>query len=136
LLSRVTVNIALAGIRKKQKEVYIRQTYDFGDRLEYDFAEVLLNCGEGMKTYHMAVFSSPAFDFRWLYLYTNQKKDVFMDSHVKFLEMMGVDIREIVYDNMKNVVSKSTLEKRERTEPGFDKDGDVLRLYGQRDKLL
>lgn len=80
--------------------------YDYGDRLEYDFGEVLLNCGEGMRTYHMAVLSSPCSDFRWLYLYTNQKKDVFLDSHVKFFEMVGGCYREVVYDNMKNVVSK------------------------------
>jgi hypothetical protein len=77
-----------------------------GDRLEYDFGEVFLDCGEGIKTYHMAVFSSPGGGFRWLYLYTNQKKAVFMDSHVRFFEMMGGSYREIVYDNMRNVVSK------------------------------
>lgn len=105
-ISLVTVNIELARIRQKQKEVFVRQTYDYGDRLEYDFGEVLLNCGEGMRTYHMAVLSSPCSDFRWLYLYTNQKKDVFLDSHVKFFEMVGGCYREVVYDNMKNVVSK------------------------------
>ncbi|MDL2294794.1 IS21 family transposase, partial [Ruminococcaceae bacterium OttesenSCG-928-D13] len=105
-ISLVTINIELARIRQKQKEVYIRQTYEYGERLEYDFGEVLLNCGEGMKTYHMAVLSSPCSDFRWLYLYTNQKKDVFLDSHVKFFEMVGGCYREVVYDNMKNVVSK------------------------------
>jgi len=67
---------------------------------------VFLNCGEGIKTYHMAVLSSPSGDFRWLYLYTNQKKAVFMDSHVRFFEMMGGCHREVVYDNMRNVVSK------------------------------
>ena len=105
-ISRVTINIALAAIRKKQKAVYISQTYELGDRLEYDFGEVYLNCGEGIKTYHMAVISSPAAGFRWLYLYTNQKKGVFMDSHIKFFEMVGGSYKEIVYDNMKNVVHK------------------------------
>lgn len=105
-ISVVTINIALANLRKRQKEVFIRQEYGFGERLEYDFGEVHLDCGEGMKTYHMAVLSSPAAGFRWLYLYTNQKKGVFMDSHVKFFEMMGGTYKEIVYDNMKNVVTK------------------------------
>ena len=105
-ISEVTINIALADIRKRQKEVFIRQAYGLGERLEYDFGEVWLNCGEGMKTYHMAVFSSPGAGFRWLYLYTNQKKGVFMDSHVQFLAMVGGVYKEIVYDNMKNVVSK------------------------------
>jgi hypothetical protein len=84
--------------------------------LEYDFGEVRLDCGEGVKTYHMAVLTSPGSGFRWAYLYTNQKKAVFLDSHVKFFEMMGgcgilrepskIQRREVVYDNMPGVVSK------------------------------
>jgi len=105
-ISEATINNALAQIRRHQKEVFIRQQYELGDRLEYDFGEVFLDCGEGIKTYHMAVLSSPGGSFRWLYLYTNQKKAVFMDSHVRFFEMMGGCYREIVYDNMRNVVSK------------------------------
>ena len=105
-ISQPTINNALAEIRSRQKNVYIRQQYDFGERLEYDFGEVRLDCGEGVKSYHMAVFCAPASRFRWLYLYTNQKKTVFMDSHVQFFEMMGGVWREIVYDNMKNVVTK------------------------------
>ena len=88
-ISVCSINIALASIRKRHREVFIRQQYELGDRLEYDFGEVFLDCGEGVKTYHMAVLSSPGGGFRWLYLYTNQKKAVFMDSHVRFFEMMG-----------------------------------------------
>ena len=105
-IGAVTINIALAKIRNRQREVFIRQEYDLGERLEYDFGEVQLDCGEGVKTYHMAVLSSPGGGFRWLYLYTNQKKAVFMDSHVRFFEDMRGCWREIVYDNMRNVVSK------------------------------
>ena len=105
-ISGVTINISLADIRKRHREVFIRQQYELGDRLEYDFGEVFLDCGEGVKTYHMAVLSSPGGGFRWLYLYTNQKKAVFMDSHVRFFEMMGGAYKEVVYDNMRNVVSK------------------------------
>ena len=105
-VSGCTINIALAGLRKRERVVYIRQRYELGERLEYDFGEVLLDCGSGVKTYHMAVLSSPGGEFRWMYLYTNQKKAVFMDSHVKFFEMMGGSYGEVVYDNMRNVVSK------------------------------
>jgi len=105
-IGRVSINNAIATLRKKLKEVYIRQHYDFGDRLEYDFGEVLLDCGKGIRKYHMAVFSSPASNFRWAYLYTNQKQSVFQDSHVKFFEMMGGAWKEVVYDNMRNVVHK------------------------------
>ena len=105
-ISRATINIKLARIRDRKPEVFIRQQYDFGDRLEYDFGEVKLDCGDGVKVCHMAVLSSPSGKFRWAYLYTNQKKAVFMDSHVKFFEMMGGCYREVVYDNMRNVVKK------------------------------
>jgi transposase len=105
-ISEGTINGALAKIRKRQKEVFIRQEYDLGDRLEYDFGEVGLVLGGVLKTCHMAVLSSPGGNFRWLYLYTNQKKAVFMDSHVRFFEMMGGSYFEVVYDNMRNVVKK------------------------------
>ena len=105
-ISRPTVNAELARLRRRAKEVYIRQTYELGDRLEYDFGEVRLDCGEGVKVYHMAVFSSPGGGWRWAYLYTNEKQGVFLDSHVKFFEMMGGCWREVVYDNMRNVVKK------------------------------
>jgi len=101
-----TINNALRKLRNRQKHVFIRQQYDFGDRLEYDFGEVRLVIGKQVGVYHMAVFASPAGKFRWCKLYTNQKKPVFMDSHVKFFEFMKGCYREIVYDNMKNVVSK------------------------------
>ena len=105
-ISRGTVNRELARLRRRSSEVYIRQSYDLGDRLEYDFGEVRLDCGEGVKAYHMAVMSSPGGGFRWAYLYTNEKKGVFLDSHVKFFEMMGGCHKEVVYDNMRNVVKK------------------------------
>jgi transposase len=105
-IGRCTINIYLARLRNKQKEVFIRQKYDYGCRLEYDFGEVRLMIGGELGTYHMAVLSSPGSNFRWCYLYTNQKHAVFMDSHVKFFEMMGGCWAEIVYDNMRNVVTK------------------------------
>ena len=75
-IGRGTINAALARIRKRRKEVYIRMEYDLGDRLEYDFGEVKLNFGEGIKVYYMAVLSSPGGGFRWLYLYENMKNVV------------------------------------------------------------
>lgn len=92
--------------RDKAKECFIKQQYEYGDRLEYDFGEVKLIIAGELNTYHLAVLSSPASNYRWAYLYKNQKNDVFLDSHVKFFDMIGGMYKEIVYDNMKNVVSK------------------------------
>jgi transposase len=105
-ISQSTINNALARLRMKPKQVFIRQAYDYGDRAEYDFGEVRLIIGGTLGVYHMALFASSAGKFRWCKLYTNQKKPVFMDSHVRFFEIVGGCYREIVYDNMKNVVSK------------------------------
>ncbi|XMB67080.1 IS21 family transposase [Mycoplasmatota bacterium zrk1] len=92
--------------RRKIRECFIKQSYEYGDRLEYDFGEVRLEIDGEIGKYHLAVLSSPKSDFRWAYLYKNQKKAVFLDSHVRFFDMIGGVHKEIVYDNMKNVVSK------------------------------
>jgi transposase len=92
--------------RERIKEAFIRQEYEFGQRLEYDFGEVRLVIGGIKGTYHMAVLSSPRAEFRWAYLYTSQKKESFLDSHVRFFEMARGVYDEIVYDNMKNVVTR------------------------------
>ena len=105
-LSYSTVVLEIKRIKNSGNECFIRQDYDFGDRLEYDFGEVKLVINGIMKKYYIAVLSSPAGNFRWCYLYDNCKKDVFLDSHVRFFEMIGGVWKEIVYDNMRNVVSK------------------------------
>ncbi|MDR0322974.1 MAG: IS21 family transposase [Treponema sp.] len=105
-IGRCTINNALSRLRAKKKQVYIRQQYELGDRLEYDFGEVRLVLGGKVQTCHMAIFASAGGKYRWVKLYTNQKKPVFMDSHVKFFEFIGGCCKEVVYDNMKNVVTK------------------------------
>ncbi len=74
--------------------------------MEFDFGEVKLLINGKMSKLHMAVISSPAGAFRWAYLYKNQKKDVFLNAHVRFFEMAGGVYQEVVYDNMKNVVTR------------------------------
>ncbi len=105
-LSYSTVVLEMKRIKNSGNECFIRQNYDFGDRLEYDFGEVKLVINGIVKRYYIAVLSSPAGNFRWCYLYHNCKKDVFLDSHVRFFKMIGGVWKEIVYDNMRNVVSK------------------------------
>lgn len=92
--------------RNKTKECFIKQQYEFGDRLEYDFGEVKLMINGKLETLSLAVISSPASNFRWAHLYKNQKADVFFDSQVKFFDMIGGMYKEVVYDNMKNVVTR------------------------------
>lgn len=106
-VSRTVVCKYLKEKRDSIKEAFIRQEYDYGQRLEYDFGEVRLAIGGGQpRDYYLAVLSSPGAGFRWAYLYRSQKKAVFMDSHVRFFEMAGGAYQEVVYDNMRNVVTR------------------------------
>jgi len=105
----IGLSVVCAHIKEKRdrkKEVFIRQEYEYGQRLEYDFGEVRLVIGDIPGKYHIAVFSSPAGKYRYAYLYRTQTKEVFQDSHVRFFEMAGGVYDEVVYDNMRNVVSR------------------------------
>ncbi len=101
-----TVSNVVREKRNKFKETFIRQTYIYGQRLEFDFGEVKLIINGEYQKFYIAVLSSPASNYRVAYLYTTQCKDVFMDAHVKFFDSVGGVYDEVVYDNMRNVVSK------------------------------
>jgi transposase len=120
-IGQSTINVALSRRRTRPKQVYIRQQYDYGDRLEYGFGEVKLIIGGVLETYYMAVFTSCAGKYRWIKLYNNQKKPVFMDSHVRFFEYIGGCCREVVYDNMKNVVTKFIGKNEKQLNPDLVK---------------
>lgn len=93
-------------MKAKAKEAFIKQNYALGARVEFDFGEVKLEIEGVVKTYYLAVWASPASDYYWAYLYTNQKKAVFQDAHVRFFEDLGGVYAEVVYDNMRNVVTR------------------------------
>lgn len=105
-IGRTVIGEHVKEKRDKRREAFIRQEYDYGDRGEYDFGEVKLVIGGMTGTYYMAVIANPASKHRWSYLYENQKKEAFMDSHVRYFQMLGGVPREMVYDNMKNVVTR------------------------------
>lgn len=101
-----TINNKINEIRNESKEVYICQQYDYGERFEYDFGEVKLYIDGKLTIGYLAVMVLPASNFRWAYLYHNSKFNVFIDSQVRFFELINGVPKEGVYDNMKNVVSK------------------------------
>ena len=105
-IGETTIRNRLRVIRDEKKEAFIKQEYDYCDRFEYDFGEVrLIIDGRNIKGY-LAVLVCPASGFRWAYLYRNAKMDVFLDSHVRFFEMLGGSFKEGVYDNMKNALER------------------------------
>ena len=54
----------------------------------------------------MAVMTTAKGNYRFAYLYQNQKMESFLDSHVRFFNHIGGVHKEIVYDNMKVAVAK------------------------------
>lgn len=105
-IGRSTICNRIREIRDEAKETFIKQQYDYCDRFEYDFGEVKLFIQKKSITAYLAVITSPASHFRWAYLYTNTRMEVFIDSHARFFEMVGGSYKEGVYDNCRCVVSK------------------------------
>lgn len=126
-IGRSTLNEYLKAKRNKHKEAYIRQEYELGERTEYDFGEVKLVIDGEMQKCYMAVIAAPAAGHRWGYLYKNQKKDVFMDSHVRYFEMMEGVPSEMVYDNMRNVVHRFIGKTEKELNPDLIK---MAEYYG------
>lgn len=103
--------------QRLKKEVFIRQDYELGERVEFDFGEVKLMVQGKVTTYTIAVFAAPASQYRWARLYQSQNQKVFLDAHVCFLnEVQGV-YQEIVYDNMKNVVKQFGSKNEKELNP-------------------
>lgn len=103
-ISLSTVSNAIKELLLETKECFIKQVYQYGDRFEYDFGECSLIIDGELKKLNMAVLTACASGFRWAYLYETQKFDVFLESQIRFFEMLGGTFKEGVYDNMRNVV--------------------------------
>lgn len=54
-----TVTFEIRKIKSHEREIFIKQNYEYGDRLEYDFGEVKVLINNELKKYYMAVLSSP-----------------------------------------------------------------------------
>lgn len=105
-ISETTIRNRINDKLNIHRECFIRQEYEYGERFEYDFGEVkLIIDGKNTKGF-LAVLTAPASGFRWAYLYRSSKMDVFLDSQVRFFELLGGSFKEGVYDNMRNVVTK------------------------------
>ena len=89
-----------------RKEAFIRQEYDLGETLEFDWGQVKLNIGGKETTFNMGIFTTAKGSFHYARLYHNQKIESFLDVHVRAFNAIGGIHREIVYDNMKQAVKK------------------------------
>jgi len=91
---------------EKAKEAFIRQEYQLGNTLEYDWGEVALEIDGVKRKYQIAVMTTAKGSCHFARLYENQKMESFLDSHVRGLKYFGGVHKEIVYDNMKVAVKR------------------------------
>jgi len=101
-----TICNAIRNIQQESREAYIRQEYTPGEVCEFDWGEVKLTIAGKSRICHMAVFSTTWSDYRYGELYTSQKTESFLDSHVCFFEAIGGVYREMVYDNARVMVAR------------------------------
>ncbi len=89
-----------------KKEVYVRQEYDLGDTLEFDWGDVKLTIAGKPMILNMGLFTTAKGSYHHARLYHNQKMENFLDVHVKAFNKIGGIHREVVYDNMKQAVKR------------------------------
>jgi len=116
-IGHTTINCKINEIRNESREVYICQDYEYGQRFEYDFGEVKLIIDGKQTKGFLAVMVLPASGFKWAYLYHNSKFDVFIDSQVKFFELIEGVPKEGVYDNMRNVITRFIGRNKKQINP-------------------
>lgn len=107
----------------KSKEVYIRQKYNAGASVEFDWAEVKLNIGGLRLKLMLAVFTSSYSNHRWARLYYRQDMSSFLDAHSQYFSYTGYVQQEVVYDNMRVAVSRLAWRNKDKVP-----SDDLLRL--------
>ncbi len=89
-----------------RKEAFVKQEYQPGETLEFDWGEVKLKIAGKPFKFQLALFSTGYGSYNYGNLYNNQKMQSFLDSHVKCFAHIGGVHREVVYDNMRVAVRK------------------------------
>ncbi len=113
-LGYTTVCVYINSREGKGGEVYIRQQYQPGEAVEFDWGEVKLRIGGKEKRLMLAVFTSCYSNHRWSMLFYRQDMSSFLQSHVCYFGAVGGVAREVVYDNMKVAVRRYAQRSRDK----------------------
>lgn len=105
-IGETTIRQRFREYKHKNPECFVRQSYDYGQRAEYDFHEVKVVIDGVKKVYHQSTISLPKSNITFGLLYKNQKMETFLDSIVKFIDFCNGVPEEMVFDNMSNVVKR------------------------------
>lgn len=101
-----TVCNAIKNIERSKREAFIKQQYGWADAVEFDWGEVKLFIAGKLTVLQMGAFTTCKGNYRYAYLYCNQKMEYFLHIHCQFFEHVGGVYRETVYDNLRTAVAK------------------------------
>ena len=86
------------------KEVYIKQSYEYGDRVEFDFHVIKLIIAGEVRKFHQATISCPASNFIFVRLFKGEKTASVLTGLIEFFRYAGGVPKEVTFDNLKPVV--------------------------------
>lgn len=101
-----TVCQAIGKMLEEGKEAFIRGEYKLGEVCEFDWGIVKLWIDGTLTTLRMAAFCTANGNYRYGYLFENEKTESFMEAHARFFSHIGGNHRTIVYDNARTAVKK------------------------------
>ncbi len=96
-------------VSQRSAEVFIRQRYEPGQAVEFDWGEVKARINGVGKNLMLAVFTSSYSNHRWAQLFYRQDMSSFLHSHACYFASTGGVPQQMVYDNMRVAVSKFTI---------------------------
>jgi len=105
--------------RNKPRAVFIRQSYQPGQAVEFDWGEVRLTINGVDKRLMLAVFTSCYSNHRWARLYHRQDMSSFLQAHALYFSFTGYTPAQMVYDNMRVAVAKFAVKNKDK-EPTED----------------
>ena len=110
-------NYISAKTNNTTKEAFIRQRYDPGRVLEFDWGETRLWIEGRLQRLYMAVFTSAYSNYRYSELYERQDTAGFQQAHVNFFAHKKGVYGQIVYDNTRVAVRRFVgITEKEPTE--------------------
>ncbi|MGB4984968.1 MAG: hypothetical protein WBO70_04270, partial [Erysipelotrichaceae bacterium] len=113
-IAESTVRLRFSEYKNETKEVFIKQVYEYGTRVEYDFHQVKLVVGNTIKTFHQATIAIPSTNHYFIGLYPNEGMESAIDSIIDFINYCGGVYKEFVFDNMSTVVKRLSFKNNEK----------------------
>ncbi len=114
LIGESTVRAKWSEYRHSQQEVFIKQTYEYGERADFDFHQIKVVINGQVRVYHQATISCPKSNFVFIKLNHDQSQKSVLNSLVEFFRYCGGVFAEITFDNMKPVVATYGNKRRKK----------------------